>query len=144
MYFVAFKCANYHENNSCPNLVHLMAFVYAILHVKSCTWTWCNQMPSCMPFGMQRTPRQPYGARILTSTQSTSNGAFFFHEYGRRVGMVPRSSLKGGKNSLMVEKRTRTTNTTQNQTNQSTQAESPPSCSLSSVLGETGETKTSD
>ena len=34
---------------------------------------------------------------------------FFFHEYGRLVGMVPRSSLKGGKNSLMVEKRTRTT-----------------------------------
>ena len=40
---------------------------------------------------------------------------FFFHEYGRRVGMVPRSSLKGGKNSLMVEKRTRKPNTTQNQ-----------------------------
>ena len=38
---------------------------------------------------------------------------FFFHEYGRRVGMVPRSSLKGGKNSLMVEKRTRRPNTTQ-------------------------------
>ena len=37
----------------------------------------------------------------------------FFHEYGRRVGMVPRSSLKGGKNSLMVEKITRTTTTTQ-------------------------------
>ena len=37
----------------------------------------------------------------------------FFHEYGRRVGMVPRSSLKGGKNSLMVEKRTRRPNTTQ-------------------------------
>ena len=29
------------------------------------------------------------------------------------------------------------------QTTQSPQAESPPSCSLSSVLGETGETKTS-
>ena len=69
---------------------------------------------------------------------------FFFHEYGRRVGMVPRSSLKGGKNSQMVEKRTRTTKTTQNQTNHSPQAESPPSCSLSSVLGETSETKTND
>ena len=34
----------------------------------------------------------------------------FFHEYGRRVGMVPRSSLKGGKVSRMVEKKTRTTN----------------------------------
>ena len=69
---------------------------------------------------------------------------FFFHEYGRRVGMVPRSSLKEGKNSLMVEKRTRTTKTTQNQTNHSPQAESPPSCSLSSVQGETSETKTND
>ena len=35
--------------------------------------------------------------------------AFFFHEYGRCVGMVPRSSLKEGKNSQMVEKGTRTT-----------------------------------
>ena len=34
---------------------------------------------------------------------------FFFHEYGRRVGMVPRSSLKEGKYSQMVEKRTQTT-----------------------------------
>ena len=35
---------------------------------------------------------------------------FFFHEYGRRVGMVPRSSLKEGKNSQiqMVEKGTKT------------------------------------
>ena len=41
------------------------------------------------------------------------NYLLFFHEYGRRVGMVPRSSLKGGKNSLMVEKRTRRPNTTQ-------------------------------
>ena len=32
----------------------------------------------------------------------------FFHEYGRRVGMVPRSSLKEGKNNQMVEKRART------------------------------------
>ena len=72
---------------------------------------------------------------------------FFFHEYGRRVGMVPRSSLKGGKVSRMVEKMTRTTTTTQQKTNQtkhpSPQAETPPSCSLSSTLGETCETKTS-
>ena len=32
----------------------------------------------------------------------------FFHEYRRRVGMVPRSSLKEGKYSQMVEKRTKT------------------------------------
>ena len=74
---------------------------------------------------------------------------FFFHEYGRRVGMVPKSSLKGGKNSLMVEKRTKTPNTTQtkqpkqNTTTQDPQAESPPSCSLSSVQGETCETSES-
>ena len=41
----------------------------------------------------------------------------FFHEYGRRVGMVPRSSLKEGKYNQMVEKRTKTTQqqTKQNQ-----------------------------
>ena len=33
---------------------------------------------------------------------------FFFHEYGRRVGMVPRSSLKEGKKGQMVEKGTKT------------------------------------
>ena len=51
---------------------------------------------------------------------------FFFHEYGRRVGMVPRSSLKEGKNSQMVEKRTRTTNNpTKNQPEPNTQARRP-------------------
>ena len=78
----------------------------------------------------------------LTANTSAlrSSRSVFFHEYGRRVGMVPRSSLKEGKNSQMVEKRTRTPKPTK-QTNHSPQAESPPSCSLSSVLGETGETK---
>ena len=37
----------------------------------------------------------------------------FFPRVRTPWGMVPRSSLKGGKNSLMVEKRTRTPNTTQ-------------------------------
>ena len=71
---------------------------------------------------------------------------FFFHEHGRRVGMVPRSSLKGGKNSLMVEKRTEKPNTKpnkQNTTTQGPQAASPPSCSFSSVQGETCETRVS-
>ena len=44
--------------------------------------------------------------------------ALFFHEYGRRVGMVPRSSLKEGKNSQMVEKRTKTPKPNQHQTPQ--------------------------
>ena len=34
---------------------------------------------------------------ILTGTRPDVVEVFFFHEYGRRVGMVPRSSLKGGK-----------------------------------------------
>ena len=54
-----------------------------------------------------------------SSKQFTTSPAvrFFFHEYGRRVGMVPRSSLKEGKYSQMVEKRTKTTQqqTKQNQ-----------------------------
>ena len=79
-----------------------------------------------------------------TGAKAVDSTTVFFHEYGRRVGMVPRSSLKEGKNSQMVEKRTRTTKTNQKQTNHSPQAESPPSCSLSSVLGETSETKTND
>ena len=68
---------------------------------------------------------------------------FFFHEYGRRVGMVPRSSLKEGKKRQMVEKGTKTpkTNPTPN-----TQARrpTPPSCSLPYTQGETCETETSD
>ena len=60
-------------------------------------------------------------ARKYRSPASASRiGGFrahlFFHEYGRRVGMVPRSSLKGGKNSQMVEKGTEKPNTTQKQT----------------------------
>ena len=53
--------------------------------------------------------------RTLLQSLKMMQYFFFFHEYGRRVGMVPRSSLKGGKNSQMVEKRTRKPNTTQNQ-----------------------------
>ena len=67
---------------------------------------------------------------------------FFFHEYGRRVGMVPRSSLKEGKNRQMVEKGTKTPKPTQTK-HPNPQAETPPSCSLSSTLGETCETETS-
>ena len=58
----------------------------------------------------------------------------FFHEYGRRVGMVPRSSWKERKYSRMVEKRTKTTQPQKTTANRSPKAESPPSCSLSSVL----------
>ena len=65
---------------------------------------------------------------------SSVEAQFFFHEYGRRVGMVPRSSLKEGKNSQMVEKITRTTQQQKPTANHSPKAKSPPSCGLSSVL----------
>ena len=64
--------------------------------------------------------------------------SFFFHEYGRRVGMVPRSSLKEGKNRQMVQKGTKAPKPTQTK-HPSPQAETPPSCSLPSTLGETCE-----
>ena len=66
------------------------------------------------------------------------------------IGVLPvlpgSAVLKGGKNSQMVEKGTEKPNTTpnkQNTTTQGPQAESPPSCSLSSVQGETCETRES-
>ena len=59
---------------------------------------------------------------------------FFFHEYGRHVGMMPRTSLKEGKYNWMVKKRTKTTQQ-QTKQNQSPQAETPPPSSISSVLG---------
>ena len=50
---------------------------------------------------------------VTAAAGSQCGCRFFFHEYGRRVGMVPRSSLKEGKVSRMVEKITRTTTKTQ-------------------------------
>ena len=69
--------------------------------------------------------------------------AFFFHEYGRRVGMVPRSSLKEGKKRQMVEKGTKTPKTNPKPNTQARRP-TPPSCSLPYTLGETCETETSD
>ena len=68
---------------------------------------------------------------------------FFFHEYGRRVGMVPRSSLKEGKKRQMVEKGTKTPKTNPKPNTQARRP-TPPSCSLPYTLGETCETETSD
>ena len=78
----------------------------------------------------------------LVKSYDCNEPEFFFHEYGRRVGMVPRSSLKEGKNRQMVEKGTKTPKQAQTK-HPSPQAETPPSCSLSSTLGETCETETS-
>ena len=48
----------------------------------------------------------------------------FFHEYVRCVGMVPRSSLKEGKYSQMVKRRTKTTQPQKTTANHSPKAES--------------------
>ena len=76
-----------------------------------------------------------FAAGWVTPGNWASIREFFFHEYGRCVGMVPRSSLKG-KNNQMVEKRNEDPKTNQTK-HPSPQAETPPSCSLSSALGET-------
>ena len=99
-----------------------------------------------VPGGRAREGKMLCWAQEAGRFQNKYASPFFFHEYGRRVGMVPRSSLKGGKNSLMVEKGTEKPNTKpnkQNTTTQGPQAASPPSCSLSSVQGETCETRVS-
>ena len=59
---------------------------------------------------MVRTGTPPKGGQLSALWHS-----LFFHEYGRRVGMVPRSSLKEGKNRQMVEKGTKAPKPTQNQ-----------------------------
>ena len=65
---------------------------------------------------------------------------FFFPRVRTPCGHGAQVIVEGSEDSQMVEKRTRTPNQPK-QTNHRPQAESPPSCSLSSVLGETGETK---
>ena len=63
---------------------------------------WCRRVPAS---GSHRI------LSILTGQVcQCGRWLLFFHEYGRRVGMVPRSSLKEGKNRQMVEKGTKTPN----------------------------------
>ena len=62
------------------------------------------------PKPVMDTPDNPSDETLCGAALITGVLDLFFHEYGRRVGMVPRSSLKGGKVSRMVEKKTRTTN----------------------------------
>ena len=69
----------------------------------------------------------------------------FFHEYGRRVGMAPRSSLKEGKYNQMVEKRTKTTQQqTKQKQPQPTGRDSTTKQYFLCTRGETSETKTAD
>ena len=64
----------------------------------------------CSDRGGHSKRRKPAGesAKVLTEGRSSRHPSAH-----KSAGMVPKSSLKEGKNSLMVEKRTRTTNTTQ-------------------------------
>ena len=66
---------------------------------------------------MQRTQTDACRTAVFWFLEAGIVALFFFHEYGRRVGMVLRSSLKEGKYNQMVEKRTKTTQqqTKQNQ-----------------------------
>ena len=60
-----------------------------------------------------------HGAQVIIEgkeKQSDSGEKFFFHECGRRVGMVPRSSLKEGKKGRWWRKERRPQKPTQNQT----------------------------
>ena len=83
------------------------------------------------------------GKDLSCSATRATGCTFFFPRVRTPCGHGAQASLKGGRKSLMVEKRTRTPNTTQTKQLKAHRP-SPPSCSLSSVLGETGETKTSD
>ena len=73
------------------------------------TWYLCVWPPiKSLGARLSSSPEQANHIKVLFALHHNHS---FFHEYGRRVGMVPRSSLKEGKKNLMVEKRTRTTNT---------------------------------
>ena len=85
-----------HACDNCKLLSHVDVET-TIAEIREFTFVHCVQLQDVM---------LPY----------TAGGSIFFHEYGRRVGMVPRSSLKEGKYNQMVEKRTKTTQqTTKNQ-----------------------------
>ena len=72
-----------------------------------------------------------------------SSLSFFFPRVRTPCGHGAQVIVEGGKVSRMVEKITRTTNKKPTEHKKGPQAASPPSCSLSSVLGETGETRKS-
>ena len=81
--------------------------------------TAAHLVPKCLLVACELPPKRGVSsepcAELVPSVFCVE--AFFFHEYGRHVGMMPRSSLKEGKYNQMVEKRTKTTQqqTKQNQ-----------------------------
>ena len=87
--------------------------------------------------GLPRT-RAAAGIQELTSPSE-----FFFPRVRTPCGHGAQVIVEGREVSQMVEKITRTTNKKPTEHQKGPQAASPPSCSLSSVLGETGETEKS-
>ena len=86
-------------------------------------------------------------AKVYTLKQSATVACMrsesFFPRVRTPCGHGAQVIVEGGKVSRMVEKITRTTNKKPTEHQKGPQAASPPSCSLSSVLGETGETRKS-
>ena len=79
-----------------------------------CYWPRPNQTPEILsisdrdPGNEEQAMREGESPTSLAVTDADMAEEDFFHEYGRRVGMVPRSSLKEGKKRQMVEKGTKT------------------------------------
>ena len=78
---------------------------------------------------------------LLTSRHSDCLG-FFFSRVRTPCGHGAQVIVEGREEQSDGGEKNKETQHNPNQTTQSPQAESPPSCRLSSVLGETGETKT--
>ena len=65
------------------------------------TMQHCPQAATFAALGTAARQDNGHIVSMASSLALALRSGIFFHEYGRRVGMVPRSSLKGGKNSLM-------------------------------------------
>ena len=90
-----------------------------------------------------------YGDRewpgVLSTWKWTNfRGWYFFSRVRTPCGHGAQVIVEGREEQSDGGEKNKDTQHNPNTTTQSPQAESPPSCSLSSVLGETGETKTSD
>ena len=99
-----------------PSLRHVEVAT-GIQHVGVAAWQTCQQLQivKLPPLVISLAEGAFQGCYVLREV-AAPGCVFFFHEYGRRVGMVPRSSLKEGKNRQMVEKGTKAPKPTQNQT----------------------------
>ena len=88
------------------------AFQTMCFATANCSTVFLPQVAGCLALKPLRSAARYNGCMQLKElpiglAPTLSLGTIFFHEYGRRVGMVPRSSLKEGKNRQMVEKGTK-------------------------------------